>query len=85
MRAETVRRRALSGVLALVGRSALARLITLAGMVVVARLLTPADFGAWELIAFPTLLVTQLTEAGLAEALARMPAAPDARDLGPRP
>ena len=82
MHPETVRRRAAGSVLALVGRSALARVIALAGMVLLARLLTPAQFGVWELIAFPTLLFTQISEAGLPEALARLSGEPDARDLG---
>jgi O-antigen/teichoic acid export membrane protein len=69
-------------VLALVGRAALVRGLTLGGMIVLSRLLTPAVFGMWEMIAFPTMLFTHISEAGLTGALARAPAKPDTRDLG---
>ena len=70
---DEVRRRSLTGWLALAVRGGAGKLVALGALVVLSRTLRPEDFGAFAILQFPLGLLTLVADAGLHAALVQRP------------
>jgi O-antigen/teichoic acid export membrane protein len=76
-----IQRRALQGILSLIGREAAGKLLGLAGGIVLARLLEPAAFGLFAIGLFVISVPAFLNDAGLGAAFIRRPGEASRREL----